>query len=200
MDAASLVQKGVRGLGRAALGRVGSFGGRVRGAREARHAGTVGRPPDEVYAFWRDPQGLSRALGELGELSVTGPDRVRWRVRGRDGGTLEWDTQIVEDRPGELLRWRSVEGAAVTSEGGVELRPAPGGQGTEVTLHLRVDPPQGASPAMALAPLAVSVDVVVLRAVQRTRALIEVGEVPTLRGNPAGRGATAPGHVGEVAG
>ncbi len=196
MDAGSLVQR----VGRLALDRVGSLGSRARGAREAARSVTIGRPQEEVHAFWRDPARVSQALGGFGVLTATGPDRVRWTLRARGGGSLEWDTRVVEERPGELLRWRSVEGAQVGGEASVELRPAPGDQGTEATLRLRVDPPADASGVAALAPLALSADVVVLRAVQRARALLEVGEAPTLEANPAGRRAAAPSRAGEVAG
>jgi uncharacterized membrane protein len=195
MDAASLVQKGVRSLGRAALDRVGSLGSRARDAADARRTVTIGRPPEEVFAFWRDPQRASQAFGGFGQLVATGPDRVRWSLRARDGGALEWETRVVEERPGELLRWLPVEGAAVDGEASVELRRAPGEQGTEATLHLRVAAPEGASATAALAPLALSADVVVLRAGRRAQALLEVGEAPTLEANPAGREAAAPATV-----
>lgn len=61
-------------------------------------------------------------------------------ARDPNGQQLEWDAQIVEDQPGEHLRWASLAGADVPTEGDVSFRAAPGDRGTEVRLRLRFDP------------------------------------------------------------
>jgi uncharacterized membrane protein len=60
------------------------------------------------------------------------------------GTTVEWTAQIVEDRPNELISWRSTDDAKVSNAGTVRFTKAPGGRGTEVHLELRYDPPAGA--------------------------------------------------------
>jgi hypothetical protein len=57
--------------------------------------------------------------------------------------TVEWDAETTEDRPNELIAWRSLEGADVYNEGTVRFEPAPGGRGTEVHVELRYEPPGG---------------------------------------------------------
>jgi uncharacterized membrane protein len=193
MSAGSFLQRGVKEIGRAALDRVGALGGRVRNLREAQRSVTIGRAPEEVHAFFSDPQRLSPAFGHFAELTAAGPDRVRWRARGAQGETLEWDAQVVDERPGELLHWRSVEGAPVQSEGHLTFRLAPNEQGTEVTLRLRVDAPgEGGEPS---GPLALSADVIAIKGLYRAKALMETGEAPTLAHNPAARQHVAPGHA-----
>jgi uncharacterized membrane protein len=169
---------------RAALQRVGVLGSRLRDRADAARSVTVGRPLAEVEAFFREPEGLSRALGGFATLTPAEDGRTHWAVRGRDGSPLEWTMELVEDRPGELLRWRSPAGDA---ESWVRLRPAPHGLGTEVRLFLRLDARDGAP--------ALPAGVVVLRALRRAKALMEAGEAPTLERNPAARRATAPGHA-----
>ncbi|HEU4632090.1 MAG TPA: SRPBCC family protein [Gemmatimonadaceae bacterium] len=105
---------------------------------------TVNRQPDEVYAFWRDLERLPRFMRHLESVQVVDERRSRWTARAPAGLTVAWDAELVEDRPGELLAWRSLPGADVQNAGTVRFRPAPGGRGTEVTVELRYDPPGGA--------------------------------------------------------
>jgi len=56
---------------------------------------------------------------------------------------VEWDAEIVEDRPNELIAWRSVEGSDVDNSGSVRFVQAPGDRGTEVHVELRYSPPGG---------------------------------------------------------
>jgi len=125
----------------------------VAGNRQARHdaghsglehvtrAMTVNRPPAEVYEFWRNLEHLPRFMRHLRSVTVTGPGRSHWVVEGPGGLPVEWDAEIVEDRPGEFLAWRSLPGAQVENSGWVSFRPAPGGRGTEVSLRLVYHPP-----------------------------------------------------------
>lgn len=104
---------------------------------------TVNRPPAEVYAFWRDFSQLPRFMRHLESVQVMGERRSHWKAKAPAGMTVEWDAELVEDRPDELIAWRSLEGADVENAGSVRFSPAPGGRGTEVTVELRYDPPGG---------------------------------------------------------
>lgn len=104
---------------------------------------TVNRPPAEVYEFWRNLENLPRFMRHLRSVTVTGPDRSHWVVQGPGGIDAEWDAEILEDRPGEFLAWRSLPGSGVENSGWVSFRPAPGGRGTEVSLRLTYHPPAG---------------------------------------------------------
>jgi uncharacterized membrane protein len=104
---------------------------------------TVKRPVEEVYGFWRDFENLPRFLGHLESVRTTGPLRSRWTARGAVGAGIEWEAEVVEDRPGELIAWHSLEGADVLNAGTVRFSPAPGDRGTEVRVDLRYEFPGG---------------------------------------------------------
>ena len=104
---------------------------------------TVGRPPEEVYAFWHDFENLPRFMRHLEEVRVVGERRTRWRAKAPAGMTVEWDAVVTQDRPNELIAWRSVEGSEVFNAGDVRFREAPRGSGTEVTVELQYEPPGG---------------------------------------------------------
>lgn len=98
---------------------------------------TVGKPPAEVYAYWRDLANLPRFMAHLDSVQVTDSRRSHWRATAPFGRTVEWDAEIVEDEPGRHISWRATEQADVHNEGRVEFKPAPGEQGTEVRVTLR---------------------------------------------------------------
>jgi uncharacterized membrane protein len=108
---------------------------------------TVGRPVAEVYAFWRDFENLPRFMRHLERVSVNGRTS-HWVAKAPAGASVEWDAELVEDRPNELISWRSLENADVESSGVVRFREAPGGRGTEVRVEMRYDPPGGRAGAL----------------------------------------------------
>lgn len=111
--------------------------------RQVKQAVTIRRPPKEVYAFWRKLENLPRFMHYIDDVLELDERRSRWRVRGPAGAVLEWDAEIVEDRPGERFAWRSVNGADVENAGTVTFVEAPGERGTEVYLDLHYAPPAG---------------------------------------------------------
>jgi uncharacterized membrane protein len=105
---------------------------------------TINQPPEAVYRFWRDFQNLPRFMQHLQSVQVTGDGRSHWITRAPAGTTVEWDAEIVEDRPNQLIAWRSVEDADVDNAGRVQFTAAPGGRGAEVRVELHYRPPGGA--------------------------------------------------------
>jgi uncharacterized protein YndB with AHSA1/START domain len=103
---------------------------------------TVNRPREEVYAFWRNFNQLPSFMDHL--VSVSGdPDGItHWKAKAPTG-TVEWDAKIVEDEPGKMISWRSLDDADVRNSGAVRFTDAKS-QGTTVSVDLSYDPPLGA--------------------------------------------------------
>jgi uncharacterized membrane protein len=112
-------------------------------AIHVRRAITVNRPPAEVYRFWHDFQNLPRFMNHLESVQVTGERRSHWKAKVAAGTTVEWDAEIIDDRPNEGIKWRSLPGADVDNSGEVRFQPAPGERGTEVHVELHYSPPGG---------------------------------------------------------
>src|SRR5947209_8493168 len=104
---------------------------------------TVGKPPQEVYDFWRRLERLPEFMAHVDEVNVQNDSRSHWRVTAPFGKTVEWDAQIVDDVPGQLLSWKSDEGADISNAGAVTFIPAPKDQGTEVHVTISYDVPGG---------------------------------------------------------
>lgn len=129
---------------------VGAFAARrlarVRGEerlRRVKQAVTIRREPREVYAFFRRFENLPRFMHYVDDVEELDERRSRWRVHGPAGAVLEWEAELVHERPGERLAWRSVEGADVENAGFVTFVEAPKQRGTEVYFDLHYAPPAG---------------------------------------------------------
>ena len=137
---------------------------------------TINRTPQQVYDFWRNQENLPRFLRHIESVQMTGEQSSHWKARGPAGTSLEWDAEMVEDYPGQLILWRSVGDADLPNEGSVEFREAPDGRGTEVKLTIRYYPPGGAAGKIA-ARLA---DTITARQIEedlkRLKQILETGE------------------------
>jgi uncharacterized membrane protein len=141
------------------------------------HVVTVNRPAIEVYRFWRDLENLPRFMTHLVSVEVTGPRESSWRARGPAGMTVGWRAEILEDREGEWIAWRSIEGA-VQNRGSVRFAPAPGGRGTEVRVQLQYRPPAGAAGRTLAWLFGEEPEQQIKEDLRRFKQLMETGEVP----------------------
>lgn len=149
---------------------------------------TVGRPADELYETWRDPEEFSRIMGHFAEVTSLDGERFQWTVHGPGNRELSWETRLVEEEPGQFLRWETTEDVLMSNEGSVRFRPAPGDRGTEVTLSVEFEPPGGKLGTAVLERLEIAPETLAAVALRRFKGLAETGEIATLEGNPSARG------------
>lgn len=128
------------------LSRQGSLAGRPSRKNTMLTTKTVvvNRPVEEVYDFWRNFENFPRFMIHLKDVRTVGSGRSHWVAMGLGGTSVEWDAEVTQERPNELIAWRSLPGADVENEGSVRFERAPGGRGTLVRVNLRYDPPAGA--------------------------------------------------------
>jgi uncharacterized membrane protein len=101
------------------------------------------RTPGELYSFWRNFENLPRFMNHLESVTSSG-NRSHWVAKAPAGTSVEWDAEVYNEKDGELIAWRSLEGSQVDNAGSVHFTAAPGGGGTEVRVVLKYDPPGGA--------------------------------------------------------
>jgi len=156
-------------------------GQRLRGAKDhpvqIAQSITVNRPIEEVFAFWRDFENLPRFMDNLASVEVLTGGRSRWRAKAPVGVSVEWEAEILDERPPALIAWESLEGSDVSTEGMVSFSPAPGDRGTEVRVEIDYEPPGGAV-GEAIAKLFGKVQGHQLESdLRRFKQLMEVGEI-----------------------
>ncbi|WP_436927731.1 SRPBCC family protein [Halosimplex amylolyticum] len=162
--------------------------GAPRDAPDVQRSITVERPAEELYDRWRDPETHEQIWAHFAEVEQVGEDRQHWALTGPGDVTVEWDAEVVAAEPGEFLRWKSLPGARVPNEGSVRFKSRADGEETEVTLHLRFDPPGGRVGTALLERLDLLPDAAAGTALRRFKSLVETGEIPTLERNPSARG------------
>jgi len=147
---------------------------------------TIGRPREEVYAFWRDFPNLATIMENIERIETIDARRTHWVVKAPAGRTVEWDSVVTDDEPGHLIAWQSVEDADVKSSGRVEFLDAAPGRGTMVRATLAYDPPAGTIGRWIAKFLQREPNLQVRRDLRRLKQFLETGEV-TSSASPSGR-------------
>ena len=137
----------------------------------------VNRDPEEVYSFWRNFENLPRFMRHLESVEDHGDGRSRWAAKGPAGSTVEWDATIIADVPGEVITWRSLEGADVDNAGAVRFERAPGGRGTIVKVNIQYNPPAGVIGATVAKLFGEEPEQQLNDDLRRFKQVLEVGEV-----------------------
>jgi uncharacterized membrane protein len=152
-------------------------GSQAEGGKKVIKSLIINRPPEELYQFWHDFENLPRIMHDLESVTVTGGGRSHWVAKGPAGSRVEWDAEVVEDRPNHLISWRSLEGADVDNSGTVRFKPAPGGRGTIVKVEMEYNPPGGVVGAAFAKLMGEEPGAKALEALRCLKQLVEAGEV-----------------------
>lgn len=117
----------------------------VAGNRGTRYEASVeiNCPAERLYRFWRSLEELPRVMRHVESVKDVDGQFSHWKVRGPAGMTLEWDAEIINDHPGEMIAWQSLPGAQVENAGSVRFAQTASGS-TRVKVALEMDPPAGA--------------------------------------------------------
>jgi uncharacterized membrane protein len=139
----------------------------------------IRRPRAELYAFWRDFENLPRFMENVREVKVLDSGRSQWTIAGPAGTSVEVLAEIVEERAGERIAWRSLPESDVKAEGAVEFRDLPGGRGTAVEATVSYHPPGGRAGAWIAKLFQREPNVQGRRELRRLKMLMETGELAT---------------------
>lgn len=115
-----------------------------KGTTQVKNSLIINRPPEELYQYWHNFENLPKIMQHLESVKVTGERRSHWVAKAPAGTSVEWDAEVTEDRPNELIAWRSLEGSDVDNSGSVRFETAPGKRGTIVKVEINYTPPGGA--------------------------------------------------------
>ncbi|MBA3893126.1 MAG: SRPBCC family protein [Gemmatimonadales bacterium] len=136
----------------------------------------INRPRADVYRFWRNLENLPRFMDHLETVTVLDERRSRWTAKGPAGSRVEWDAEIHNEIPNELIAWRSLEGSEVDNAGSVHFMPTENGD-TEVRVVLRYDPPAGRLGAAVARLFGEDPSHQVAEDLRRLKQVVEAGEL-----------------------
>ncbi|HJQ98909.1 MAG TPA: SRPBCC family protein [Candidatus Polarisedimenticolaceae bacterium] len=149
---------------------------------------TINRPREEVYGLWRDLEKLPLFMQHVRSVTRLGNGRSHWVARAPAGQEVEWDAEIVEERPGKTLAWRSISEGDIRHEGVVQFKDAPPGRGTEVRVHLDYEPPAGKAGAAVARLFGEEPKQQIRDDLRRLKQVLETGEVVLSDGSLEGAG------------
>jgi uncharacterized membrane protein len=103
----------------------------------------VNAPPRKAYDFVRDLENLPRFMEHVKNVSKRDEKRSHWVVKAPAGTQVEWDAEIINDLPGELIAWRSINNPDIDSAGSVRFERTTGDNGTVIRVSMQYLPPAG---------------------------------------------------------
>lgn len=100
----------------------------------------INRNAGDIYRFWRNLENLPRFIDHLDSVEDLGEGHNRWTIK-TPVGHMSWESEIIEDKEGKLIRWCSMPGSRVKNSGSLRLVEEAGGDATRATVELRYKPP-----------------------------------------------------------
>ena len=175
--------------GRAESGPMARFNDRTPGgAFRVLKSITINRSPEAMYTYWRNFENLPRFMYHLESVERIDERRSRWVAKGPAGTQVEWDAEITDDRPNQLIAWRSLPDAQVPNSGMVRFEPGPAGRGTVVRVEIEYRPPGGALGKAVAKLFGEEPSQQVSGDLHRFKQVMETGEVVVSEGSPRGFG------------
>jgi uncharacterized membrane protein len=149
---------------------------------------TLLKPREEVYQAWRDFERHPRFIPRLLSVRALESGRTRWVAEAPAGITLEWISQVTEERPNERMEWHTLPGSKLPHTGTVRFEDAPGGRGTVVHLSLHYLVPGCLTSATAVVAKLLGEEPKqhLSRGLRQFKQLLETGEVATVDSQPTG--------------
>lgn len=148
---------------------------------------TINASAAELYHFWKNLENLPLFMEHLESVSEVNKQVSHWVAKAPAGASVEWDAEIVDDRPERRIGWRTLPDSQVTHEGMVSFEPAIGGRGTVVRVEMLYVPPAGKVGVWIARLFGEEPALQVADDLRRLKQLLETGEVATTLGQPAGK-------------
>ncbi|GHF93117.1 cyclase [Deinococcus piscis] len=141
------------------------------------HSVVIDRPAQDVYGYWRKLENLPQIMSHLESVTELDSRRSRWVAKAPLGTNVEWEAEIVNDKPGERIGWHSLPGATVDNAGSVQFESLAGDK-TRVHVALSYRPPAGALGAAVAKLFGEEPSQQIAEDLQKFKAAFEGGTVP----------------------
>jgi uncharacterized membrane protein len=143
---------------------------------------------EQLYALWRNLEAAPQWQEQIERVTVTGEKTSHWVMRpgtkdDKTEKTIEWDSEILKDEPGQRIAWRSIGGDSENA-GEVVFEKSPGARATMVTVLQEFRMGKVASVWETI--VARNPKQAVIENLRHFKALAETGEIPRIQGQPHG--------------
>jgi uncharacterized membrane protein len=103
---------------------------------------SVNAPVDEVYGLWSNFENFPRFMDNIEEIHDIGNGRSHWVVKGPAGTRVEFEAQMVENVPNEVVAWETTPDSQVKHSGAVRFKENRSGK-TQINVNMEYSPPAG---------------------------------------------------------
>jgi uncharacterized membrane protein len=103
----------------------------------------IARPVEDLYRFWRNLSDLPRFMSHLERVDELEGRRSHWVAKGPAGSRVEWNAEIINEVPNQVIGWQSLPDSDVVTAGSVNFDRTPDGRATNLSVHLQYAPPAG---------------------------------------------------------
>ena len=135
-------------------------------------------PLEVVYGFWRRFENLPRFMTYLDQVTDLGGGRSHWVAKGPAGTAVEWDAEIINEVPNDVIGWRSLEGSDIATAGSVHFSTVRQGRSTQMSVHLQYSAPGGHAARWLAFALGRDPARMIREDLRRVKQLLEAGEIP----------------------
>jgi uncharacterized membrane protein len=158
------------------------------GEMRAHAVQTIGADAQTLYKLWRDVTLAPRWQEYVISAEPKSETVTHWVLgdpNDRKGRKIEYDTEIVEDVPGERLAWRSLD-SKLHEAGEVIFSRAPGNRGTVVVLQENARIAGGRLGIAAAGLVKRTPRQIIIEDLRHFKQMAETGEIPNVTRNPHG--------------
>ena len=148
---------------------------------------TINRSAEELYSYWHNFENLPTFMKHVKSVQVIDMRRSHWVANAPMGQTIEWNADIINDQPNQLIAWASEEGAEIDNSGFVRFQPAPDNRGTEVKVVMEYNVPGGMLTAAIAKLFGEEPEQQIGDELRRFKQLMETGEIATTEGQSRGQ-------------
>jgi uncharacterized membrane protein len=126
-------------------------------------------------------------MKHIESVEILGDNRSRWTAKVPGGKEIQWEAEILLDRPNEEIVWRSVENSEIHHAGAVRFEPAPAKRGTRVIIQMEIHELPGVMGSTIAKLVGKVPEQLVQEDLRAFKQLMETGEIATTEGQPSGR-------------
>jgi uncharacterized membrane protein len=134
----------------------------------------VGRPVDEVYAFWRNLSNLPLFMKHLDSVEELDNNQSEWKAKFAGIASISWKAEIVKEEQNRFIGWRSLAGSTIHNVGKVEFKDA-GELGTLIHVTISYKPPMGGAGEEVAKWLTPSLEKIVKKDIMGFKRFMETG-------------------------
>lgn len=138
----------------------------------------VNRPADTVYSFWRRLENLPLFMTHLKSVKQKEYDKSDWEAYIPGGiGSIHWEAKIVNEIPGEVIAWNSLEHSTIQNAGKVRFEDL-GELGTAVHVMISYKAPLGVAGEKVLSLFTPAFEKMIRTDVANFKEYVETGKLP----------------------